>query len=260
MTPRDGVWRTDKGSFAPRCDDMPVQTVISDQDLRRRVRPDSPFYDAVVQLQSFAVGETSPRMWGTGIFIGKGLVLTAAHLLFGARFGPGRAGYACRVSVTAPSAHQPLAWITSQMAVPGPYERDQRRHELDLGLLWIGDATTATPPVWEPVEIFENSAMGLDVTIIGYPTQRLIAFGASGRVVGVQSGLLYHRADTSEGQSGAPVFRQAQRDLQLFAIHRGGVDDTPPQYWPANGAVRLSSDAIEWMKRVAAILPRSPKC
>lgn len=238
--------------------DFRSQSVLGSVSRIGAVPSSSRYFGKVALLKSYAPGLPRPYEQGTGVFIQPDIMLTAAHVLFSPKFGPGRGNHACRVTVEVPTMHGILATWGSQLTVPRHYAANPARVQLDVGLLRVVHALPV--PLWTPAPP-TNADLSQQFDVMGFPTENPQLFGASGGIAGTGPGIVYHRADTLGGQSGGPVCRSVGDDaLWLHAIHRAGVEATPAQFWPANGAVRVTPALLDWIATETPRLREAPTC
>lgn len=241
------LWQSDKGAFAPPSQaDGPVTSILNPMPQWQVVKPSDPLFGTVVQLVcSKSAGP--PVEYGSGVFIRQDIVLTAAHVVFGGQFG----GYAAKVSALMPTPAGVVNFAAAPLAVPDAYAKNPNLDSMDVALLRISPPSSAPlRPLWTPVAASDAAIQQGSLRVSGYPTTQLNLYTGSGPCRGLQPGLVFHGVDTSNGQSGSPLQLNGAQPLTLVGIHRAGVEETPPPFWPANGAVRITPALIGWFGQI----------
>lgn len=177
------------------------------------------------------------RVFGTGWFVGPKTLITAGHCVFDSGMGgkaseiivyPGRYDIMNRVFPYPkdPSFTKPIV-STKFQAAPG--WEDSQSPDLDYGVIQL-DEPVGNETGWFSV------ALKADVTledhlinIAGYPANKdegRVLYFDSDKIERVTTKRLFYRADTSEGQSGSPVWVQTTTTSapEVVGIHTNGDD------------------------------------
>lgn len=187
--------------------------------------------------------------FGTGFLVGPGRLATAAHVLWNDVDGreeqkrlPDRVEIFLGEGLLA--GHPQLAWTLQPTAANNPAHPDYVSgasgfRTRDVARLQLPDSPRAPLAV---LGFPANLQVGETVAVGGYPTE-LGPFGhyeGSGALASLGQPVFQHQADTSHGQSGAPVRVQRNGGWSVVGIHLGD-DDTK------NRALALTPPIMAWL-------------
>lgn len=167
------------------------------------------------------------RTYGTGWLFGPNDIATAAHVVYditlgGApssiRFYPGVNGPSLGAGYDAKNVSLSAEWQNGENP-----RYDYAVFEINSN---IGDSRGFYG--WSSSASVNNS-----VQVMGYPESYEL-WADTRSVVGVDSSFVYYDVDTTEGESGAPVYNTISQNV--IAIHRGGLDSTK------NRGVRINAE------------------
>jgi V8-like Glu-specific endopeptidase len=224
---------------------------------RKPIGRNDPVRLSVVQLLAFAPGERRPRKAGTGLVIGRDMLLTAAHVIFDPRptaFGTGRSGYAAGVTLT--SAFLPRlgrADSSTRFIVP-PGWRTAKMRSADLGVIRLPAPLPVEAVPVVPQALSNQELRGEAIRVYGYPELENALFFGRGRCVLTDDGILYHTGDATEGQSGGGVFCAPGEGLVLTGVHRAGPEETPSTVPPSCSAVHFTPESIAGIRKMESLL------
>lgn len=191
------------------------------------------------------------RNAGTAFLMGPGLAATAAHVVQNVQAFAGEPGF---------RAHRLQLWFgfssglnagvfvrTGRFQVYPDYDPTTGKG-IDAAVIGIGGAVASD---WTGVRPTGHASELTDYNLAGFPSEKpaggLTMMHASSQKAGVRSGRLFHTIDSSEGQSGAPVWWQDGSDVRIAAIHNEGTSATFQAGFLANGAVLLTKALTDWM-------------
>ncbi|MCD7711434.1 MAG: trypsin-like serine protease, partial [Firmicutes bacterium] len=173
-------------------------------------------YSAICYVEStWSDGSVS---CGTAFIIYSDVALTAAHMVYDADLGewaeevklwPGKDGYGFW--------NNPYGTTTASNMVVSKSWTSSEADDYDWAILdledSIGDETG-----WFGISTSVSS--GTSVTISGYPYDyRYYQYKMSGTLSSVETRKLYYSIDTSEGQSGSPIYRATTSGYTAYGIH-----------------------------------------
>ncbi len=222
-----------------------VRTVIGDDDRIRVANPSVTPYCKIVFIRAYFPSGAVVR--STGVILGPDLVLTCAHAIYRSDLGgwPNEVRVYTEVDGVRPNDNDyagktstqmviPAEWANSGTSVPGN-DWAYLRVDAPIGYQqgWMGFGTT--PLTYE----------GFNVT--GYPSNapgqtddgNYYMYTASGEISGLDNSetMFYYSIDTSEGQSGAPLYVDAQI---VYGIHVQSVTNS-------NMATKISNSLYNYL-------------
>jgi V8-like Glu-specific endopeptidase len=152
---------------------------------------------------------------GTGVLVGKSLLLTCDHIWSktGAKQAWARFGYRTRIDGTVASGTR------LQIDVGNPIARGGGTRP-DYALLEI--AGDPGRPALTLADLEVNA--GQSIRLIHHPGGKPAAVSDPGGVTQVGENYLFHDVPTEEGSSGAPIFDAV---WNLIGLHRGRTDRSP---------------------------------
>ncbi len=203
--------------------------VIVDDDERELVSaPDKYPYSAICYIEANFSDGTYGK--GTAFMIDKDTLLTAGHCIYDAKHG----GFATGVVVIPGKFgdEQPFGFAISKSLATTVGYQETGDKIYDWGVIDvrtpIGDNTG-----WIGVRAYHepSALMYKDVNIVGYPSKEYIfplwQHEMSGKIYGATDPLIAYYIDTTNGQSGSPVYEIDSNNGNPYAIgiHTGGWDD-----------------------------------
>lgn len=211
--------------------------ITSDLPNAEEIRVATPIfpYTTVCTVKTTVANET---IMGTGVLIGEGTILTAAHVL-----QPRQYPKATAVQVSQGPWGQNLMQIRAWDVAPGWV--DHKRPEDDLGVIWFnGD----WPTLWPLVALYPAEALEPKtcmVTIGGYPAreQSTQLFASSNPLAQVDDERIAYWLDTDNGQSGSPIFlgSRDKPSRYIIGIHTDRKENSPTVDGKAtNSGVRIN--------------------
>jgi len=201
-------------------------------------------YSAICSLVSVFAGQRA--FLGTGFLAGPRLVLTAGHNVYKHEFGPPFA----KVVYVYPGLkgdrrQTPFPWAAAERLLTVEAWTADANRDFDFGAI-ILPTPLGTDAGWLSVSQFtEGTLQSMTVTVSGYPQNEPGAtvqgrgttqWRDASRLI-VESNRLLHTADTTEGQSGSPVFGyfpDKPDKYQAIGIHNWG-------YTAFNAATRINA-------------------
>ena len=213
----------------------------------RKPVPDTtvPPYNQIVLLHAFAQDGRLARKMGTGWFLTPRLVLTAAHVVYDpAVFG--QDGTAVRVlgwPGYGSAGSSSSSFESSDVHVHPQFERHLRQ-DFDIALIALARS-------YDGLGIPLAGAGTQNISVAGYPGDLgngRTMFDCVGTVVGIEQGFIFHDADTSGGQSGAPII--AKDGAQgAIGIHIDGKDRSDHLVREANLGLIFHPEIQDWLKK-----------
>lgn len=201
-------------------------------------------YSAICSLVSVFAGQQS--FLGTGFLAGPRLVLTAGHNLYKHEFAPAFAQIVYVYPGLAGDRRQtPFPWAAAERLLTVEAWTTDANRDFDFGGIVL-PTPLGTTAGWLSVSQFtEGTLQSMTVTVSGYPKDEpRTAFQGRGLTqwrdasrLTVESNRLLHTADSSEGQSGSPLFGyfpDKQDKFQAVGIHNWG-------YSAYNAATRINA-------------------
>lgn len=191
--------------------------------------------------------QSGAKAVGTGWFAGPHTVITAGHCLF----DPSNGGYATDV-VVVPGRHgnsAPLGYDKAVNMHIHPRWATNRDGAWDLAALTMRDGALGALAGYFDVGVFPDNVLSMHmVNNAGFPFENSKPYGTMwsgfGRIEHVSEDHLYYQIDTSEGQSGSPIFHYdsvSQRRIVL-GVHTSYIE--------FNRAVRISSPVLQWINNL----------
>ena len=193
-------------------------------------------------------GRNGVTVPGTGWLAGPSTVVTAGHCVFDA---PGLGGLADRIVVLPGRQGQVAPFeLDASRFRPHPRWRDSGDIEFDIAAMKLPSSVGNelgffAAAVRQPADLRAHLAH-----ISGYPQvpgNGLQQFHHRQSVTEVLSRRLFYTVDTSEGQSGAPVWIV---DVDggpplVVGVHAHGNEDTPLNLRPANSATLVNPEILQ---------------
>ncbi|MBM3334347.1 hypothetical protein FJY63_06775 [Candidatus Sumerlaeota bacterium] len=205
-------------------DKSPRPLSVIGRDSRQRITPTTDFPWRVIG-KIYSVFPNDQTYAGSGALVDSFHMLTAGHMVNDNRYGgwvedlefiPGLDGDAAPFSSTwAVRIYAQSGWIDQQLP-----EYDWAYVVLDRNIGnvigWLGYA-------YESLDYYPDKVFN----IAGYPGELANGLGmywASDIATEATDNILYHKIDTTQGQSGSPVFRyiQSTDDMDIMAVHTRG--------------------------------------
>ena len=195
---------------------------------------------------------------GTGWFVGPKTVITAGHCVHSNRFF---GGWASSI-VVIPGRNgdeQPFGEVTSEQFSSVDKWVATEDPDFDIGCIHLPTDMGATVGWFQVGAKSPEDLIASLVNVSGYPADRGVGaeqYHHRNRVMRVTERRLFYDVDTFGGQSGAPVWVQAD-DSSLptaIGIHAYGVGGTPATMGiEANSAPRIIPEVLEkieeWVKK-----------
>jgi V8-like Glu-specific endopeptidase len=201
-------------------------------------------------------GQNGLTVPGTGWLVGPRTVITAGHCVFD---GPNLGGFAASIAVT-PGRHGATGPVNT---IPAVHFRtiqpwiDTASPDFDIG------GITLASDVGSQLGFFGAAVRSAEqlkhhfAHVSGYPKDRgggAVQFHDRQPVTGTTPRRLFYAADTSLGQSGAPVWivDVAGGTPLVVGIHTYGIERTPANLQPANSATLITAEVLghiqEWLE------------
>lgn len=186
---------------------------------------------------------------GTGWLAGPSTVITAGHCLHNDAFASG-GGWARKVTVVAGQSwnKQPFgAVVSTRLSCADPWLRTRDRAH-DIGAIHLDDPVGERVG-WMKYDAVDPAALIRAAAVVsGYPEyagsyEHLLV--AKGAVRTSLDGRLYYEIDTTDGQSGGPVWIGDIAAPTVVAVHGYEADATPPGVGPGvNSGALLTPDHL----------------
>lgn len=163
------------------------------------------------------------RGTGTGFLVGPRTVLTAGHCLY---YEPYFAGFASRVEVSPgrDNVTKPFGTLEgANFRVHPKWERDANP-DFDLGCLTLPEPIGEELGWFALAAVDPNDLPGRFVNVAGYPTDLggTEMYHHAGHIKAVSERRIHYDVDTAPGQSGSPVFVEAEGERVCLAVHAYG--------------------------------------
>ncbi|MBW8309739.1 MAG: SEL1-like repeat protein [Candidatus Paracaedibacteraceae bacterium] len=178
---------------------------------------------------------------GTGTFIDKDVILTAAHVVYSHEKG----GY-CTSLKCIPAAHERIApyGIFSENRIvlvsPKYIEKGPDYKQYDYAIIITRSAIGERTGYLGLAALKEDTLQGIEVTIAGYPGDKIedisspTMWGMSGKLTTIGPEELYHDIDTYAGQSGSGIWYKMKHENKaeylLVGIHAYGTEEKEGLY------------------------------
>jgi glutamyl endopeptidase len=125
--------------------------------------------------------------------------------------------------------------------------------DFDMGCIHLDEPLGETVGWFGLASMTPEELRGSAVNVSGYPADRGMGneqYHAANRVLSVTDRRLFYEVDTFGGQSGAPVWIQADGDVPIaVGIHAYGTGGTPSTLGiVANSAPRIIPEVLEQLK------------
>lgn len=237
---------------------------ISERDDREKVIDSkAPPWRKVCSLKiSYKLLITTQEYYGTGFFVDKNMILTAAHNVYRKRFGyplevtviPGHDG---RASISQPFKNAK----SNKIKCPPEYVANQSR-DYDYAAIIIDDGSVGDSVGFfdlEPV-ISDSELAGSSITSAGYPASPRFDVNYDGKQQFFQKAEVYkgrtrpsdyatrfyHNLDTNTGQSGAPVWINRDGKEVVIGIHtQTRANSSISDSVFINSALRITQDVLD---------------
>ncbi|WP_165190244.1 trypsin-like serine peptidase [Caulobacter soli] len=186
---------------------------------------------------------------GTGWLAGPRTVITAGHCLHNDAFASG-GGWARQVTVIAGQSwnKQPFGAVVSTRFDCAPTWLQGRERAHDIGAIHLDDPVGERVG-WMKYDALDPAALARTTAVVsGYPEyagsyEHLLV--AKGAVRTSLDGRLYYEIDTTDGQSGGPVWIGDVAAPTVVAVHGYEADATPPAVGPGvNSGALLTPDHL----------------
>lgn len=235
---------------APRADinttiDGKTEAVILADERQPVTQTTSVPWRAICQLEIRR--QTGVKAVGTGWFAGPRTVVTAGHCLFDPRNG----GYATEVLVV-PGRQGNAAPLGFDRAIDlHVHPQWVRTHDSawDIAALTMRDTALGGLAGYFDIGVFPDEVLNMHlVNNGGYPVDGQKPYGTMwsgfGRIERMTDEYLYYQIDTSEGQSGSPIFHYDALSQRRIVL---GVHTSFIEY---NRAVRITSEVMGWLNSI----------
>ncbi len=198
----------------------------------------------------------------TGFMVGPHTVLTAAHCLYDAPHGgkPNYVQFQAAKFSTGLYLMQCIAHNHANMLVPQSFIDSPNTGD-DLAALEVGSCTDGSGFPNDPIDLTgwmgfaPDDLTGDTVKISGYPDDHEdTMMTGHGPVRRTSSRILNYRIDTTQGQSGSPVFARfdpegaAPRGWYAIGVHSGGLRSADAN-WAARIAGGNYNRVVHWFLR-----------
>jgi glutamyl endopeptidase len=193
----------------------------------RQEAPFTPWRNSIccLEYEDSAIGWVP---YGTGWLIAKDKVVTAAHCLEYPSEHPKAGTRLSRIRVSPGRSGEtgfPIPWqISEKFSKPDGYTSASGESPFDYAVIHLPKPCKGLQTFLELAEVDRPDPwIGQEVCVSGYPvdsSQRYWRqFHHTSLITAIQGGLLSYSVDTTEGQSGAPVFLPGPGAPQVIAIH-----------------------------------------
>ncbi|MBW8309736.1 MAG: SEL1-like repeat protein [Candidatus Paracaedibacteraceae bacterium] len=174
---------------------------------------------------------------GSGTFIDKDVILTAAHVVYSHEKG----GY-CTTLKCIPAAQGRVApfGISSEnrtiMVSPKYIEKNQGYKQYDYALAFTKSPLGGKTGYMGLADLKNEILQKINVTIEGYPGDKIedisspSMWWASGKLTTIRPEELYHDIDTYKGQSGSGIWYKKENEYYLVGVHAYGTEEKEGQY------------------------------
>lgn len=231
------------------------------QDNRKQISNTQTFPFNLVSYMNYDSGKDSYRC--TAFIVARHMALTSGHCIF-----DGKNGFSKNAKIypgrTENKLYQRLSSCkisTNTKYIDCTKSRNSVCFNYDYGALFFSPRMSPNAKTYMPLYVL-NPGAGTTLNTAGYPTyvggkRRYGQWRASGPVsiTPGDSRILYHRVDTSGGQSGSPMYlyNSGTNSRRVIGIQAGGIkftsQDTTTYY---NVATRISNGnkdlLIKWLK------------
>jgi glutamyl endopeptidase len=202
------------------------------------------------------VGRNGLTMPGTGWLVGPRTVITAGHCVFD---GPNLGGFAARIAVTPgrKGATGPVNTIPAITFRTLQQWIDTANPEFDIASITLASDVGTQLGVFGVAARSPENLKTHFAHVSGYPRDRgdgAVQFHDRQPITGTTARRLFYAADTSLGQSGAPVWivDVAGGTPLVVGIHTYGTERTPAELQPANSATLITAEVRgqiqEWLE------------
>lgn len=187
---------------------------------------------------------------GTGFFIGSRVLLTAGHCLLNRRVAPNDGEWQKATEIQVYPGWQPQLPAVpmcnaEDFRITRKWDSDARTAADDYGLILL-PKDAPTPSSWLGVRPLPgHQLVAQKGYVVGYPDdfQNENMYAGRGFLGAPSNALLPHAIDTKPGQSGAPIFIEAENSVIAVGIHtRGGSTSN----WGVHITTQVLDDIFTW--------------
>lgn len=227
----------------PRLPQRIRRSRIGTEDRRRVSDASTAPFEQIILLHALAGEETVARKAGTAWFLKPNVIVTAGHVVYDpAAFGSD--GFAGRVFGW-PGYNRgggSPRFEANKIHVPSQYA-ERLNNEFDVAVILLETS-------YEGFGFPLSSAVApARIMVAGFPSDMgggTEMFHCSGDVVAVEEGFLLHDADTSPGQSGAPILTNLG-DWNVTGIHIDGKHHSDHLTREANLGIAFHPEVERWL-------------
>ncbi|MBQ9098107.1 MAG: trypsin-like serine protease [Clostridia bacterium] len=212
-----GLNPEDLGAFIDNESVLQPSAIIDGTDSRQKVSNTEQSPNSAICYMEMEIGGTTYT--GTAFMVSKNVALTAGHNLYDnfqmaseVKVWPGKNGYGLW--------NNPYG-TAKKLTILTPTYDTNTNEKYDWGIIVLKE-NIGDDCGWLELTYDHGSVFPVNMTLTGY-TDDYYQYTATDQVVNIDSHLLYHRIDSSGGQSGSPIY---DSNNKVHAIHGGGYNET----------------------------------
>lgn len=188
-------------------------------------------------------GSTLP---GTAWMYGPSAAVTAAHCIYDESKG----GYAEKIAVYPAynNGKKPYgSYKAAKVSIIKRYKNEKKekaREKYDIGIIKLSSAVGKKTGYFS-IRCNNKSYKGQSVYIAGYPKEKTGLWKMEGKILKYENNKFYYQIDTSDGQSGSPVYYGSGSKRYCIGVHTSGTSNRIDGY---NSGVKITKTYYYWLK------------
>lgn len=237
--------------------DYATRDVIGNDDRFQVTDAKEPPFRQIGLLYGYVDNDSrKAKVSGTGWLIGRDKFVTAGHNLFNKRYGRKNNHLPACVKIWLGQNGESASGFGVRRAehfiVHSEYLRNRRNDEFDIAVIKLDRPVDEKHGFLHAIEAPHAGEMPIGV--VGYPYKKnqydppTRMFYSYGEIALWRKPVLFHTADTGEGQSGAPILIEQNNGVRVIGVHTRGDNAGRRHGVHANMGILLTRELLQWIR------------